>query len=108
MKESCIDTNEMEWRVAEGYPEGATEKVLHGGSNSTPHAILLKIDPGWTMEEHAHIHTEMHYVIQGKYESQGKEYPAGSFRLIPKHMDHGPFTASEGAVVLVIWLEDES
>jgi anti-sigma factor ChrR (cupin superfamily) len=105
MEESRVNANEMKWRTAEGYPEGAMEKVLYKGTDAAPRSILLKIEPGWTMDEHAHVHTELHYVIQGKYESQGIEYPAGSFRMIPKHTNHGPFTTSEGAVVLIVWIE---
>lgn len=107
MKETHVKTNEIEWQVADGYPEGAMQKVLHGGMDSAPHSILLKFEPGWTMEEHAHVYTELHYVLEGEYESQGEVYPTGSFRLIPKHTNHGPFTTSEGAVVLVVWLGDD-
>lgn len=35
--------------------------------------------------------------------SEGKIYKAGTYRLIPKHETHGPFTSSKGAVILVIW-----
>ena len=57
------------------------------------------------MDEHVHVYTELDYVLEGEYESQGKIYPAGAFRMIPKHMNHGPFRTETGAIVLVIWVE---
>jgi anti-sigma factor ChrR (cupin superfamily) len=106
MKETHVKANEIEWRVAEEYPEGTMQKMLHDGSDSAPRSVLLKIEPGWTMKEHAHVHTELHYVLEGEYESRGNVYPAGSFRVIPMHTNHGPFTTIKGATILVIWIED--
>ena len=106
MKEIHVSANDIDWQPAEAYPAGAMQKVLHDGSDSTPQSVLLKIPPGWMMDEHTHLHTEMHYVVDGEYESCDQVFPAGTFRLIPAHTNHGPFTTLEGAVVLVIWLND--
>ena len=104
MKEIHVSANDIDWQPAEAYPAGAMQKVLHDGSDSTPQSILLKIPPGWMMDEHSHVHTEMHYVLNGEYESQAKVYPSGSLRIIPAHSTHGPFTTISGAVVLVFRL----
>jgi hypothetical protein len=42
-------------------------------------------------------------VISGEYDSQEERFPVGTYRLIPKHVDHGPFRSTQGAEVLVIW-----
>lgn len=105
MKEINVNTNDINWREARGYPEGAMEKVLHDGKDSAPRTSILKIAPGWEMEAHAHVYTELHYVLEGEYESQGQRYPAGTFRLIPKETNHGPFGTRTGATLLVIWAE---
>ena len=55
------------------------------------------------MEGHSHTTMEQHIVLKGEYESEGKVYKAGTYRLIPKHKTHGPFKSSQGAVILVIW-----
>lgn len=102
MKEIYKSANDIDWQPAEGYPAGAMIKVLNDGSDSTPRTFLLKIEPGWMMNAHSHVYTEMHYVLDGDYESHDKVYPAGSFRVIPAQTDHGPFTTLGGAVVLVI------
>ena len=104
MKELHVSANDIDWQPAEGYPAGAMQKVLHDGSDSMPWSILLKIQPGWMMDEHSHVYTEMHYVLNGEYESQAKVYASGSLRIIPAHTTHGPFTTISGAVVLVFRL----
>jgi len=106
MKEIFINTNEIDWQVAKGYPAGAMKKVLHEGSDIAPRTILLKIEPGWKMEEHSHVYTELHYVLEGELRSGETHYSEGSFRVIPKHTNHGPFVTSKGAVILVTWIRD--
>ncbi len=103
MNAISLNTNDLAWRPAEGYSAGAEEKVLCVGSGMEPRTILLKIPPGWSMENHSHIYTELHYVLEGEYESKGEIYPAGTFRVIPKEMEHGPFTTRTGAIVLITW-----
>jgi anti-sigma factor ChrR (cupin superfamily) len=105
MEEIKVNTNEMEWRESAEYPQGVWEKVLHDGSDKAPKSCLLKIEPGWGMDAHAHVYTEMHYVLEGEYESQGQVFREGVFRMIPKHVNHGPFTTETGATILVIWVE---
>jgi anti-sigma factor ChrR (cupin superfamily) len=105
MKEINVNTNEIAWQDAVAYPVGVKEKVLCDGSENAPKSSLLKIAAEWEMDEHVHVYTELHYVLEGEYESQGKIYPAGTFRMIPKHVNHGPFKTKTGATVLVIWVE---
>jgi anti-sigma factor ChrR (cupin superfamily) len=106
MKETYINTKEIDWEVAEEYPPGAMRKILNEGSETAPRAILLKVQPGWKMEQHTHIYTELHYVIEGEYMSRDRVYSAGSFRMIPRHTDHGPFTTNMGALIMVVWMRD--
>jgi anti-sigma factor ChrR (cupin superfamily) len=100
---SCVKADDLEWRSAEGYATGAQAKVLNVGDSVAPRAILLKIPPGWRMDVHSHIYTEIHYVIEGEYESQGEIYPVGTYCIIPKQVKHGPFSTKKGAVLLVTW-----
>jgi len=98
-----INTNNIEWVDALSYPQGAKEKVLSIGSDMAPRTILLKIPAGWKMDSHSHTHTELHYVLEGEYESQGETYPSGTFRIIPKEVNHGPFITKTGATIMVVW-----
>jgi len=103
MEAAMINIKDDQWQAARSYPAGAEEKVLAAGDSTTPRAIVLKIPPGWSMDAHSHIFAELHYIIDGQYESQDETYPAGTFRLIPEEIEHGPFSTKTGAVILVIW-----
>ena len=98
-----VNANDIEWKVASGYPPGAKEKILNAGSEMAPRSIMLKLPPGWSMDNHSHRHTELHYIMEGGYESGDEIYTSGTFRIIPKNVEHGPFTTKEGATILVIW-----
>jgi quercetin dioxygenase-like cupin family protein len=103
MEEKTINFEKMEWRKTPGYPLGRKIKVLREEQPGGGRTFLLKLEKGFDMEGHSHNSLEQHFVIEGEYESEGKIYKAGTYRLIPKHETHGPFTSSKGAVILVIW-----
>ncbi len=105
MNPLCIKANDLRWQPAEGYGMGAEEKVLNEGNDVAPRAILLKIPPGWRMEAHSHLKAELHYLIEGQYESQGKEFPVGTFCVIPKEVRHGAYSTKSGAVIFVTWCD---
>jgi len=110
MNAVTVNAGDLEWLGAPGYPGGTEEKVLSVGGSIAPRVTMLKLPPGWKMDAHSHRFTELHYVLEGQLESEGKKYPAGTFRVIPKRVAHGPFSSETGAVVLVIWcsLAEES
>jgi len=101
MKEVSINYEEMEWEDAQGYPEGVEIKILHKAGKSQ--TFLLKLPAGFNMQDHAHIATEQHFVLDGDYESESKKYSFGSYRYIPAKVNHGPFISEHGAIVLVVW-----
>lgn len=103
MNAVSINANEMNWQPALQYPGSAEEKVLSAGGSMVPRTILLRIPPGWSMDRHSHRYSELHYVLEGEYESDGDVHVAGTFRMIPKEVEHGPFRTRQGATVLVIW-----
>ncbi len=55
------------------------------------------------MEAHSHDLAESRYVLEGMYESHGREYPAGSYHYIPRNASHGPTRSRSGALILVAW-----
>ena len=103
MEEIAINYGKMKWTDAPGYPEGSKVKTLREGGPGEGKTFLRKIKKGFKMEGHSHTTVEQHLVLEGEYESEGKIYRAGTYRLIPKHKTHGPFKSSAGAVILVIW-----
>jgi len=100
MKELSVNYEEMEWSDATGYPSGTKIKILREEGESK--TFLLKLPEGFDEGGHSHITTEQHFVLDGEYESDGKKYSSGSYRLIPARTDHGPFVSKHGATILVI------
>jgi anti-sigma factor ChrR (cupin superfamily) len=103
MEEVIAKAFEVEWDAAADYPAGTKWKILRRGSRGEPKTVLLKLAPGFEMASHSHIYAEHHYVLNGEYESQGERFLPGTYRVIPKHMNHGPFRSTTGAELLVVW-----
>lgn len=103
MQEVIAKTSEIAWEAAPGYPRETKWKVLRRGSDGEPKTVLLKLPEGFDMPAHSHIYLEHHYLISGEYQLQDEQFPAGTYQVIPPHVDHGPFRSTQGAEVLVIW-----
>ena len=103
MGEVAVSQSDLPWEPARSYPAGTDWKVLRRGSEGEPKAALLKLPPSFEMDSHAHVYAEHHYVLEGQYESRGKRFPEGSYRMIPQHTNHGPFASANGTLILVVW-----
>ena len=103
MKELSVNYQDIDWEEAQGYPPGTLMKVLRRDENGEPLTIVLKLKEGFEMEGHSHIGNEQHFVLEGEYESEGRTYRSGSYRLIPRETTHGPFKSEKGAVILIAW-----
>jgi len=103
MYEILVNGSDLSWEQARGYQAGTMWKVLRRDSENQPLTALLKLPPGFEMNEHTHVMVEHHFVLEGEYESMGKRYCTDSYRVIPEHTDHGPFRSTNGALVLVVW-----
>lgn len=93
--------DETGWENAEGYKEGTRIKTLRNDVDSK--TVLLKLPQDFVLSSHTHVYNEQHLILEGEYESEGVKYHSGTYRFIPAHKDHGPFTSKSGAVILVIW-----
>lgn len=105
MEELSVNYQEMQWEEARGYPSGTLMKVLRRDEKGEPLTVILKLGEGFDMQGHSHMGTEQHFVLEGEYESEGRIYRTGSYRLIAKKATHGPFRSEKGAVILVAWDE---
>jgi len=103
MRESYVNTTELKWETASGYPDGTRWKILRRGPNDEVCTAILMLAPGFSVNTHKHLCDEVHYVLRGEYEEGDRHYRAGSYRRIPRNADHGPMQSEEGAVVLVSW-----
>ena len=101
MEEKVINYHNIQWQEAGGYPTGTRIKILR--DEGSVRTFLLKLPPGFRMEAHSHLATEQHFVLEGQYESGGKIFDTGTYRLIPGGTNHGPFSSEKGATILVVW-----
>ncbi len=103
VSEQSINSTDLSWEQAGNYPDGTMCKILRKDSSGNPLTMLLKLPPGFAMDEHSHIVDEHHFLLEGEYEVKGNVCRAGHYHLISKHTNHGPFRSATGAVLLVIW-----
>ena len=103
MEEIAVDGSSLSWEPATGYPGGTTWKVFRRDSKNNPMTVLLKLPPGFAMDSHSHVFEEHHFVLEGEYVSMGQHYRSESYRVIPAHMEHGPFRSENGAIILIVW-----
>ncbi len=103
MNETSINQTDLIWEKSEVYPDGTMVKTLARNRSGAAQTILLKLPPGFAMDDHSHVSTEHHYILEGEYEVKGEPFHAGHYRMISEHANHGPFRSKTGAVVLVMW-----
>jgi anti-sigma factor ChrR (cupin superfamily) len=103
MDDIALFTSDIPWESVTGEPHKMSRKVLRAGPDGQPRVALLRLEPGFDMDAHSHAHAENHYVLEGMYEAGGREFPAGSYRYVTKHSQHGPFRSPSGATLLVVW-----
>ena len=80
----------------------ATLKVLNSEQSLGPAVALLMMEPGSEIPRHLHERTtEMSYVLDGDFISEGISYPKGTIFNIKPNTIHGPHTTKTGCSVLV-------
>jgi anti-sigma factor ChrR (cupin superfamily) len=80
----------------------ATLKVLNSEESLGPAVALLRMEPGSEIPRHLHERTtEMSYVLDGDFISEGISYPKGTEINIKPNTIHGPHTTKTGCTVLV-------
>jgi quercetin dioxygenase-like cupin family protein len=103
MEEVFVRAADIPWEQVTDSSAKMRRKVLRRGPDGKPRAAIIKLEPGYEDDGHSHPRSENHFVIEGMYQSHGREYPAGSYHFIPRNEPHGPFRSPAGAQVLVIW-----
>lgn len=80
----------------------ATLRVLNSDPSLGPAVALLRMEPGSEIPRHLHERTtEMSYVLDGDFISEGVSYPKGTEINIKPNTIHGPHTTKTGCSVLV-------
>ena len=80
----------------------ATLKVLNSEQSLGPAVAILTMEPGSEIPRHLHKRTtEMSYVLDGDFISEGISYRKGTIFNIKPNAIHGPHTTKTGCSVLV-------
>ena len=92
-----IDTNEAQWLP--GLVPGLRVMSLH--ECAAEHVALVKWAPDTEFQSHTHWGGEEIFVLEGRFNDEHGEYPAGSWIRSPDQSRHAPYTRAEGALIYV-------
>ena len=81
-----------------GLVEGLSVLPLH--SFGTESAALVRWQPGTYFNRHGHMGGEEIYVIEGTFQDEHGDYPAGTWLRNPHGSPHTPFS-EEGCLIYV-------
>ncbi|GJL61036.1 cupin domain-containing protein [Nitrospira sp. T9] len=103
MEEIIHHTDYINWAEIRGFPGPADGKMLRDDPSTGARAMLVRIPPGGEIIPHGHRGIVQHYILQGQYESDGKLFGQGCYRMIPAHIDIPPMTTENGVTILMIY-----
>ncbi len=83
------------------FPGDADVAVLREDSGGGT-TLLARLRPDGRIDAHANPGAVQHFVLSGQYESEGRVYREGTFRLLPKG-EVPLITSSDGAVILIVF-----
>jgi hypothetical protein len=96
-------TPEMAWEPSPLFPGYAEVKILRSEAEGGARTLLVRLPPGGKIVPHSHLAAVQHYVLDGEYETEGKIFRAGAYRLLPKDADVGTIYTQKGAMILMIY-----
>lgn len=91
-----IDSNRAEWR--QGLVPGLQVLPLH--QHGTEHVALVRWAPGTYFNAHRHWGGEEIFVLEGTFQDEFGDYPAGSWLRSPHLSQHTPFS-EQGCLIWV-------
>ncbi|HEY7317261.1 MAG TPA: cupin domain-containing protein [Candidatus Binatia bacterium] len=103
MAELTLYTPEMTWEQLPLVPGDAEVKVLRSEAEGGARTLLVRLQPGGKIVPHSHLAAVQHYVLDGEYETEGKIFRAGAYRLLPKEADVGTISTPRGTIILMIY-----
>mgnify|MGYP000865926156 FL=1 len=92
-----IDTLSEPWRA--GLVPGLSVMPLH--SHDGIDTALVKWAPQTRFNTHSHPGGEEIFVLDGLFQDEAGDYPAGTWLRSPRWSRHTPFTGAQGALIYV-------
>ncbi|QDV20559.1 ChrR Cupin-like domain protein [Gimesia panareensis] len=103
MQQQSIYTPDMPWEKLTEFPGEGEVKRLRDQETGKGQTILVRLSAGGQIRPHAHTTGVQHYVLEGEYESEGKIYGAGTYRLLPGHENVADISTQNGVTILMIY-----
>jgi len=103
MEPKTAHTAEVPWEELSEFPGKGQVKVLRDEGGSNAKTLLIELGAGDEITPHTHVAAVQHYILTGEYESEGKTYGAGTYRLFPGHANLASISTQHGATILLIY-----
>ena len=103
MEEVIRDASQMTWEPLRRFPGTAEVKDLREEPECGAKTMLLRLPAGGHVAPHSHAGVVQHYVLEGEYDSEGRSFTAGTYRLLPEHAAVAPISSERGVTLLVIY-----
>lgn len=100
-----FDAGLLEWKLIEGYPEGAYEKILSFDEETGAYTRLLKIEPGVEIREVLeHDFCEEVFIVKGDLTDKRirKTFTEGMYACRQPGMKHGPYISHRGFLAIEV------
>ncbi|QBF33883.1 cupin domain-containing protein [Thalassococcus sp. S3] len=92
----CVDTRSRDF--SPGLVEGLSVLPLHDAINEN--VALVRWSPGTVFKRHAHWGGEEIFVLEGTFQDEYGDYPAGTWLRSPHLSEHTPFS-EDGCLIYV-------
>jgi mannose-6-phosphate isomerase-like protein (cupin superfamily) len=98
------DSEKMPWKPFEHpkLPKGTLVKLLRTEDDTGGATLLFKVDKGFHEDKHKHPSDCDWMILEGKMiDKQGNENKRGTYVFVPAGVEHGPYSAPEGAILFL-------
>jgi hypothetical protein len=103
LEQNMAYTPEMPWETLTEFPGEGDVKRLRDQGPGEGMTVIVRLHPDGHITPHSHTAAVQHYVLEGEYESEGKVYGAGTYRVLPGGADVADISTQNGATILMIY-----
>jgi len=104
-KPVVVDTNQLEWRPSP--MKGVERRMLDRIGDEVARATsIVRYAPGSTFPAHTHTGGEEFIVLDGVFQDEHGEYPAGTYVRNPPTTSHVPRSAEGCTIFVKLWQFD--
>ena len=81
---------------------GVSFKLLNRDRARGTQIMLMRMEPGASLDEHEHGGAEELYMLSGECTARGMRLRTGDYHRAAAHSEHGLTTTEHGCVMLVV------